>query len=131
MAPEVDATRRQLPELLALVARAGSFVGVLLADESGLLLASSPGADRAEEVAGTSALLLSHADRVAQRGMARPRATLVQDDEDRLTLHRTLRVGERRYVLTAVARHEGVDPRSLDPAVDVLERVLSRDAWRA
>ncbi|MCB9604283.1 MAG: hypothetical protein H6721_06475 [Sandaracinus sp.] len=131
VAPEVDATRRELPELLSRVARAGGFATVLLADESGLLLGASPGADHADEVAGTSALLLSHADRVAQRGMPRPRATLVHDDEDRLTLHRTLRVGERRYVLTAVARHDGVDPRSLDPVVEVLERVLARDAWSA
>lgn len=130
LAPRGDDKRPELPRLLATVAREGGFAGVLLADEAGLVLATSPGTQHPDEVAGVSALLLSHGDRLAQRGMPRPTATLVHDAADRLTLHRTLDVQDRRYVLTAVARKETLTHRSLDPAVDVLERVLTRDAWQ-
>lgn len=126
----VEAKRNELPTLLATVAREGGFASVLLADEVGLLLAASPGAPNADALAGESTMLLSHGERAERRGMPRPLATLVHDEADRLTLHRSLLVQDRRYVLTAVARRENVNHHSLDPAVDVLERVLTRDAWQ-
>lgn len=124
-------TRNDLPPLLDRIAAEGALRAVLLGDEVGLLLASNRDAEDAEVVAGASSLLLTHADRLAQGGMAVPLAVLIHDDADRLTLHRVIRVQDRRYLLTAIGRRDTLALGSLDPAVDVLERVLARAPWSA
>lgn len=124
-------SRKDLPPLLDRIATEGALRAVLLGDEVGLLLASSSGAEDAEVIAGASSLLLTHADRLGQGGIAAPLAILIHDEADRLTLHRVIRVQDRRYLLTAIGRRETLGLGSLDPAVDLLERVLARDAWSA
>jgi hypothetical protein len=124
-------TRHDLPTLLDAIASAGGFGAVLLSDDLGLPLATSRNAPDAEVVAGASSLLFTYSDRLAQTGMAAPLATLIHDEADRLTLHRTLKVQGQRYALTALGRSGTLSHASLDPAIDVVERVLSRGAWQA
>lgn len=131
LAESPASSRKDLPPLLDRIAAEGALRAVVIGDEVGLLLAASHDAEDAEAIAGASSLLLTHAERLAQAGMAAPLAILIHDDADRLTLHRLIRVKERRYLLTAVGRRDTLALGSLDPAVDLLERVLSRDAWNA
>ena len=127
---ELGATsRNDLPALLDGIARHRALRAVILTDDVGLLLASSQDARDADVIAGASSLLLTYVDRLEQAGLAVPLSILLHDDADRLTLHRIIHVQGRRYLLSAIGRQGSLALDSLDPAVDILERVLARDAW--
>lgn len=122
-------TRLDLGPLLDAIAVEGGFAAVHLSDDLGLPLAASRNAQDAEAVAGASALLSTYADRLRHGGMPAPLATLIHDEADRLTLHRVLTVRGQRYMLTALGRGHALAYDSLEPAMDVVERVLGRGAW--
>lgn len=115
-----------LPKLLDAIAERGGFTAVVLSDDVGLPLAASAGALDAETLAGTSSLLLTLADRAARDGAPAPQAVVVRDASNQTLLHRIFRVGDERFMLTAVARGVEVATGALDPALGTLERALAR-----
>lgn len=116
--------RGGLSPLLDTIAEIGGFTTVLLSDEIGLPLAASGGGSDVDSLAGVSSLLLTLADRVSDIGAPVPIAVTVQDVANRVLVHRIFRVGEERYLLTAVAHGRHVPPTMLDPAIGRIERLL-------
>lgn len=123
-------TREELPRLLDAIAQAGGLSTLVLSDDSGLPLAASAGAERAEVLAGVWSQLLTLADRVVENGAPAPMGVRVLDVDGRVLAHRIFSAGAQRFLLTAVSRTGGLSPEALEPAVAKLERVLMRDAWQ-
>ncbi|HJL20366.1 MAG TPA: hypothetical protein RMH99_32160 [Sandaracinaceae bacterium LLY-WYZ-13_1] len=117
-----------LPAVLDGIARAGGFVSVLLSDESGLPVATSRGVVDLEAASGVFSLLLTMADRLERGGAPVPRSLVVQDEDNQCTVHRIFRVGDERYLLSAVTRRGAPTPDALDPALASLEATLGRRA---
>lgn len=115
-----------LPKLLDAIAERGGFTSVVLSDDVGLPLAASAGAVDVDTLAGASSLLLTLADRAARDGAPAPQAVVVRDESNQTLLHRIFRVGDERFMLTAVARGVEVATSALDPALGTLERALAR-----
>ncbi|MFO0616362.1 MAG: hypothetical protein U0414_27470 [Polyangiaceae bacterium] len=116
-----------LPKLLDAIAERGGFTAVVLSDDVGLPLAASAGALDVETLAGSSSLLLTLADRAARDGAPPPQAVVVRDASNQTLLHRIFRVGDERFMLTAVARGVEIATGALDPALGTLERALARN----
>lgn len=120
-----ETTRGELPRLLDAIARRGGFDVVVLSDDSGLPVAASAAADRAEPLAAVASMVLTMADRVTASGSPEPRAVLVHDAEHRTLVHRVLRARGERFLLTAVGHGTALGVDALDPAVSRIERLLA------
>lgn len=116
-----------LPPLLEAIASSGGFATVLLSDDSGLLVAANKSSHRADDSSGLFALMLAMADRMVRGGAHAPRALLVHDDDNQITVHRIFRAGGERYLLSAVTRRR-VGPDVLDAALPSLMATLARHA---
>jgi hypothetical protein len=121
-------TRGGLPRLLSLIAERGGFMTVLISDAEGLPLATNDTCENSETLAATTSLLLTLADRIAQSGDPPPIAAVLRDEDNRIVLHRLFRVGEERYVLTAVSKGLFLPPDVLDPSLVQIERILAGQA---
>lgn len=119
--------REHLPTLLDTMARRGAFLAVLLSDEVGLPLAASSGAKDADVLAGVSSIILTLADRVTRSGGPAPNAVLIRDSANAFILHRIFKVGDERFVVTAVAKGTAVATDALDPALPALEHALEKN----
>lgn len=118
-------SRGELPRLLTLIAERGGFATVLLSDAEGLPLASNDTREDPEQLAATTSLLLTLADRITQAGDPPPIAAVLRDEDNRVVLHRLFRVGDERYVLTAVTKGLFLPPDVLDPSLVQIERLLA------
>ncbi len=116
-----------LPKLLDAIAERGGFSSIVLSDDVGLPLAASAGAVDVDTLAGASSLLLTLADRAERDGAPAPLCVVVRDESNQTLLHRIFRVGDDRFMLTAVARGVEVLADALDPALGTLERALTRN----
>lgn len=128
---EGGASLGELPRLLDAIAETAGLSSVVLSDDVGLPLAASSSATGVEWLAGMSSLLLTLVERAERSGEPVPIGVVVQDASNQTILHRIFRVGEDRFLLTAVSRGLAVAPGALDPALVKLERVLTRPAIRA
>jgi hypothetical protein len=90
-----------------------------------LLLAAVGDDGGAVAVSGVSSMLLTFAERSVALGSPAPVAIMVHDEAHRLLLHRLFRVGDERYVLTAIARGRTIQPSTLDPALGKIEQLLA------
>jgi hypothetical protein len=121
--------RGDLPRLLEAIAAKGGFSTMLLSDEVGLPLATTRDAAEVEGLAAAAAMFLTLSDRVAANGLPPPFGAVLRDQANRLILYRSFRVGEERYVLTAVTGGTFLSPESLDPTLGKIEALLSSQSW--
>ncbi len=120
--------RAGLPAILTAVATRGGFSTVLISDDNGLPLATNEGARNTDLLGASTSLLLTLVDRIARDGGAAPFSAVLRDTDNRLVLHRIFRVGQGRYVLTAVGSGAFLSPDVLDPTLARIERVLANHA---
>lgn len=122
---------RSLVDVLDAIAKSGAFSTVVVSDEVGLPLASNRGGIDAEVHAGIASMLLTVFERAARNEQPRPLAAVFRDEAHRLLIHRVFAVQGARFVLTAVSMGMDVGPEALDPALVSIERMMTRQAWRA
>jgi hypothetical protein len=113
-----------LPALLDTIAQKAALSSLVLSDEAGLPLAASSDARDVDALAGTAAFFLTLSDRAERTGQPRPLSSVLLDDANRMTIHRTFTVGAARYTLSGVARGRSLAPGALDPALLSVERAL-------
>lgn len=119
--------RSDLNRLLEAIAHTAGLEAVLLSDASGLLLATSAHADRAEIRAGVSALLVTLAEQLVRTGEPAPLAFVIHDEAQRTAISRVFSVDGERFLLTAVAAGRSLAPTALDPVLRHIERLM--DDW--
>jgi adenosyl cobinamide kinase/adenosyl cobinamide phosphate guanylyltransferase len=120
-----------LVEVLDALARIGAFSTVVVSDEVGLPLASNRGGVDPEVHAGIASMLLTVFERAARNDQPRPLGAVFRDEAHRLVIHRVFTVQSARFVLTAVSMGMDVGPEALDPALVSIERMMTRQTWRA
>ncbi|MBK9135771.1 MAG: hypothetical protein IPM15_15890 [Betaproteobacteria bacterium] len=116
--------QRNLRALLDQIAEKGNLSAVLLGDEQGLPLAASSGARDLERLGATAALMRLLADRMRRDDAPEPRALMVQDADNTITLSRLFTANRQRLSLTAVSVGGMLTPAALDPALVKLNAAL-------
>ena len=116
--------RADLNRLLDAVAKTAGLEAVLLSDASGLLLANSAHADRAEIRAGVCALLVTLAEQLVRTGEPAPLAFVIHDEARRSAVSRVFSVDGERFLLTAVSAGRALTPTALDPVLRQIERLM-------
>lgn len=114
-----------LTRLLDRIAEKGQFRAVVLADDAGLPLAASSNAWDLDRLMAIGSLLLMAADRIGREGTAAPLSLMVHDEESHVTLCRLFRVRGRRLLLIGVATGVELTPSALDPALTMVDSILS------
>jgi hypothetical protein len=115
-----------LSRLLDRIAEKGQFRAVVLSDDAGLPLAASSNAWDVERLSAIGSLLLMSADRIGREGAPAPLSLMVHDEENNVTLCRLFRVRGRRLVLIAVATGVELTTTALDPALTMVDNILSK-----
>jgi hypothetical protein len=115
-----------LTRLLDRIAEKGQFRAVVLSDDAGLPLAASSNAWDVERLSAIGSLLLMSADRIGREGAPAPLSLMVHDEENNVTLCRLFRVRGRRLLLIAVATGVELTSTALDPALTMVDNILSK-----
>ena len=123
---ELSAGQLELPKVLEAIAQSGGFSAVVLSDSAGLPLAASLGTQNVDELAGSSALVFTLAERAQREGQAPVVALILHHADNQLVLHRIFDLRDCRLMLTAVTRGRALAPDALDPALGSVERALAQ-----
>jgi hypothetical protein len=115
-----------LARLLDRIAEKGQFRTVVLSDDAGLPLAASSNAWDVERLAAIGSLLLMSADRIGRESAPAPLSLMLHDEENNVTLCRLFRVRGRRLLLIAVATGVELTSTALDPALTMVDNILSK-----